>query len=586
MSRLFLLFGILSLLLGAPFSVRANNMNRNPALQNAVQIDAIVHQAGYDRPDTPGMSVIVIRDGKVLFKRAYGLADVEAGTPNTTGTTFRLASISKQFTAMAILMLMERGRLRLDSHLSDFFPDFPEYGREITIRHLLTHTAGLPDYVALIPGGQKEQLNDQDALHLLEQQKSGSFPPGTRFEYSNSGYVLLGLIVARASGEPFARFLQKNIFQPLQMSHTAVLERGQSNVKARAFGYSPKGDSFERTDQSVTSATQGDGCIYSSVEDMYRWDQALYTSKLVRKNTLKMAFTPAKFGDRQTSDYGFGWFINYVRGFRQVWHGGGTLGFRSQIVRMPDQKFTVIVLTNRNDSNPAGLASRIARIYFPALTVPEPHRVKLAPAVLESYAGHYDVRGGVSTFTAREGRLFWTGISAHPLELLPLSSDTFFYANADINPERDWRLTFEKDAQGHMVRFVYHANEKVVFMAPYLGPLAHKLVSQLEPDPALTQQVKTILEAFALGGKAVEDAAGLTPGVQKDLSNTPLQNFAGLQSLTWLFTENVGDRGLERHGGKVDRVLTYRFVTDKATRYVLVYLTAGNLITDEDVVED
>jgi CubicO group peptidase (beta-lactamase class C family) len=337
----------------------ARDLRRN----DAAQIDAMIH--AYDRPDAPGISVMVVRDHMVVYKKACGLADVEARVPNTTNTNFRLASVTKQFTAMAILILMERGKLSLESRLVDFFPDFPAYGREITIRQLLNHTSGLPDYAALIPAGQEQQLSDNDVLRILKQPTKGDFLPGSKFEYSNSGYVVLGLIAAKVSRKSFARFLEESIFQPLGMSSTVAYEPGISTVKNRAYGYTPSGKTFRRTDQSLTSATLGDGGIYSSVEDLYRWDQALNTTKLVGTKTLEQAFSPGNFGKGQTSNYGFGWFLDTVGGIRAASHGGTTVGFRNHIVRLPDEKFTVIVLMNRSDGVPAEIANNIARNYCP-----------------------------------------------------------------------------------------------------------------------------------------------------------------------------------------------------------------------------
>jgi CubicO group peptidase (beta-lactamase class C family) len=342
-------------------TLRANDPNSSK-LKDEAAMDAIVRP--YDRPDAPGVSVIVIKDGKVLYKKGCGLANVEAKIPNTTRTNFRLASLTKQLTAMAILILAEREKLSLDGRLIDFFPDFPVYGRDITVHHLLSHTSGLPDYAAHIPALQKEQLRDLDVLHILKQQKSGDFPPGSKFAYSNSGYVLLGLVVEKVSGQTFARFLDENIFQPLGMFDTVAHEEGISTVKNRAYGYDPVEKDFRRRDQSVTSATLGDGGVYSSVEDLYRWDQALYTNKLVSITTLNQMFTPEQFGNRQQSSYGMGWFIDTAGGFRQLSHGGTTVGFRNQILRLPDEKFTVVVLMNRSDGDPQAIANRIVQHYF------------------------------------------------------------------------------------------------------------------------------------------------------------------------------------------------------------------------------
>ena len=328
----------------------------------SADIDALFKD--FDKPRVPGASVIAIRDGKVLYKKAYGLADLEAGTPATTKTNYRLASVTKQFTAMCILILADRGRLSLDDHITRFFPDYPAYGREITIRQLLTHTSGLRAYEELIPPGRTAQLKDMDVLDLLKQQTSTYFAPGMEYRYSNTGYAHLAMIVEKASGMKFAAFLKKNIFGPLKMHETVAFEDGVSTVRNRAFGYTKKGDAFERTDQSLTSAILGDGGIYSSVEDMFLWDQALYTTKLVGAATLQQAWTPSILASGKQITYGFGWELGERDGMKTVRHSGGTVGFRTEILRIPDKKFTVVVLSNSSEAKPGELVNAIADLYL------------------------------------------------------------------------------------------------------------------------------------------------------------------------------------------------------------------------------
>ena len=332
-------------------------------------VDALFGE--YNRPGVPGASVMVIRNGEVLYKHAYGMADLEEHAAAATATNYRLASVTKQFTAMSVLILMERKRLTLDNPLTKFFPDYPAYGKQVTIRHLLTHTSGLKAYEDLIPADRTSQLKDLDVLKYLERQSATEFPPGSQWRYSNTGYAHLALIVEKASGMRFAEFLQKNIFDRLRMAGTVAFEDGISTVRNRAYGYSERGGSFERTDQSQTSAVLGDGGIYSSVEDLYRWDQAFYTEKLVHASTLQQAFTPAVLNDGKKTGYGFGWEVGEYQGLKTVRHGGSTIGFRTEILRIPDKKFTVIVLTNRNGGKPADIANRLPGIYLgSAATVP------------------------------------------------------------------------------------------------------------------------------------------------------------------------------------------------------------------------
>jgi CubicO group peptidase (beta-lactamase class C family) len=318
----------------------------------------------FAEPDAPGASVIVIHKGKVLFAKAYGLADVEAGVPCSTNTNFRLASVSKQFTAMAVLILAERKKLSLDERLTDFFPEFPEYGTRITVRHLLNHTSGLIDYESVIPKGTTIPVLDQDVLRLLLAQDKTYFPPGTQYRYSNSAYALLALIVETRSGNTFARFLRENIFHPLGMRNTIAYEQGISSVPNRAFGYTLRSNRCERTDQSLTSSVLGDGGIYSSVSDLFKWDQALYGSKLVSRRLLQQAFTPGTGTDKPETGYGFGWYISEHRGIKEVWHSGETCGFTTRLARFPEKKFTVIVLTNRRNAAIDTLPHRIADLYL------------------------------------------------------------------------------------------------------------------------------------------------------------------------------------------------------------------------------
>ena len=320
-------------------------------------IDALFEQ--YELPGAPGASVIVIKDGRILYKKAYGLADVDGKVRATTRTNYRLASVTKQFTAMAIMILAERKKLTLDDRLTDFFPDFPAYGKGITIRQLLNHTSGLIAYEELIPKGTTIPLKDKDVLRLLKQQTGTYFASGSRFRYSNSGYAVLALIVEAVSRAPFAQFLRKNIFDPLGMKNTVAFEEGVSTVKNRAYGYTVRAGAFEKTDQSVTSSVLGDGGIYSSVEDLYKWDQALYTTKLVGSEMLKQAFTRSVSIDAE-SGYGFGWYIREHLGLELISHGGDTIGFKTVIERFPELHSTVIVLINRNDADPSGIARKIA----------------------------------------------------------------------------------------------------------------------------------------------------------------------------------------------------------------------------------
>ena len=302
----------------------------------------------------PGASVIVLREGEVVFRKSYGLANVEESTVATPDTHYRLASVTKQFTAAAILALAERGKLSLDDSIRRHLPTLPPYADSITIRHLLTHTSGVADYEDIMPAELKEQLSDADVLRLLESQTKTDFTPGTSYHYSNTGYAFLALIVERASGQTFADFLRTSIFQPLLMRTSVAHQEGVSTVLHRAFGYSREGGTWKRTDQSLTSAVLGDGGIYSSVNELAQWLRALDDGKFAE------ASVPRVDTSRTGVRYGYGLRIAEEEGRRVVSHTGETIGFRNALVRFPEERLAVVVLTNRNEGEPYRLAVEIA----------------------------------------------------------------------------------------------------------------------------------------------------------------------------------------------------------------------------------
>jgi CubicO group peptidase (beta-lactamase class C family) len=319
------------------------------------QIDALM---GAYQGAVPGAAVAVLKDGAPLISSAYGLANLEAGVAATTATNYRLASVTKQFTAAAILLLAEDGRLSIDDPVRKWLPGLPAVLDGTLIRNLLAHTSGLMDFEDLIAPESCAPLHDADVLRLLEAEQRSYFPPGTGYRYSNSGYVLLALIIERACDADFASFLRERIFLPLGMRHTVAYQSGISALLHRAFGYSAVGDSWVRTDQSITSATLGDGGIYSSVDDLGKWDAALRAGRLLRPESLRLAFQAATETGDAAVQYGFGWRISGdLR-----WHSGETQGFRNVILHYLERRITVIVLTNRNDPEPYATALAIADV--------------------------------------------------------------------------------------------------------------------------------------------------------------------------------------------------------------------------------
>ncbi len=349
-----------------------------PAQVPAAQIDSLFTKFVSSRD--PGCAVLVVKDGKAVFRKGHGVTDLRTFETIGPETNFRLASLTKQFTAMAVMLLVHDGKLRYDDRLTDIFSDFPAYGNAITIRQLLNHTSGLVDYEDImakehagVADDKIPQISDAGVLDLLKRETGTKFAPGTRWDYSNSGYVLLAMVVEKRSGMRFGDFLGERIFSPLGMTGTVAHEKGRDEVAHRAYGHSRTAAGWSETDQSSTSATLGDGGVYTSLDDLGKWDQALTGHALLTAKEMEPPFTAAlaaNGGPLQQLDgglaplYGFGWFLNPYHGHRRYAHYGETVGFRTAIQRFPDDRLTVIVLANRSDVDAPALAEGVADLYF------------------------------------------------------------------------------------------------------------------------------------------------------------------------------------------------------------------------------
>jgi N-acyl-D-aspartate/D-glutamate deacylase/CubicO group peptidase (beta-lactamase class C family) len=337
--------------------------------QAAAQVDSLF--GAWTTGDSPGAAVAVIRDGAIIHAAGYGLADVAEGTPITPGTAFRLASVSKQFTAMAVMILAERGQLDYDDSMVEYLPELERFGDRITIRHLLTHTGGLPDYYDALEAESPDHMPDtEEAMRFLVDWGEPLFAAGERYEYSNPGYEMLALVVERSSGQIFGEFLKQNIFLPLGMNNTVLRDSSEPTIPNRAHGYSRSDDSFELNDDHILNHIIGSGCVYSTVEDLALWDEALYTDKLVRRSTLEEAWSPVRLANGEAYPYGFGWRIGRYGGLgRRQCHSGGWVGFSTFIARYPERRFSVIVLSNLDEFEAEEYAGRIVDIYFPSTLI-------------------------------------------------------------------------------------------------------------------------------------------------------------------------------------------------------------------------
>ncbi len=399
-------------------------------------VDALF--AEWDRPSTPGCALGVIRGGALTLTRGYGTADLETGAPNTTDVVFYLASVSKQFTAAAAVLLALDGRMSLDDDVRDYLPELPDYGHTITVRHLLTHTSGLRDYFTLMDFAG---MSLQDAwapsqiLELVARQEELNFTPGDRYLYSNTGYFLIPIIIERVTGQSLRAFTDQRIFQPLGMTSTHYRDDHTQIVPGLASSYTPADTNgfvrsfLDRFDQV------GSGGLLSTVEDLARWDANFYSGAVGGPDFLQQLHTRAVLASGDAIDYALGLYVSDYKGVRTVSHDGGLMGFRTSMVRFPDERFSVICLCNLGSIDPESLAYDIADLYL----------TDVFAESLAAYAGHYHSKELNNDFVVRVegGTLIADRPGQPPIELRSLGGDRFEVWSG-------LTLAFERDTQGRV----------------------------------------------------------------------------------------------------------------------------------------
>ncbi len=312
----------------------------------------------------PGVSLAVIRNGEIVLAKGYGYANVEHQAPAKPETIFQSGSMGKQFTATAVMLLMEDGKLAIDDKITKYFPDSPETWRNITIRNLLTHTSGMTDYPE---GFDFRRDYTEDELYERAKQIPLAFQPGEKWSYSNVGYMMLGILIHKVSGKFYGDFLQERVFNPLGMSATRVISEADI-IPNRAAGYRlDKGELKNQNWVSPSLNTTADGALYMNVYDMAKWDAALYGEKLLKRSSLEQMWTPVKLNNGQTHPYGFGWMLGNVKGHRYVQHSGAWQGFKAQIIRYLDDKLTIVLFANQARANQSKLAHGVAALLNPEL---------------------------------------------------------------------------------------------------------------------------------------------------------------------------------------------------------------------------
>ncbi len=418
-------------------------------------------------------SVLVARGDDVLFSKSYGSANLEWNVPNTPATKFRIGSMTKQFTAASILLLEERGKLKVDDPVKKYLPDAPAAWDKITIFNVLTHTAGLPNFTSFPEYAKMQALhNTPEEIVATFRNKPLDFEPGTKFSYSNSGYVLLGYLIERISGESYEKFLRENIFTPLGMkdsgydSNSAVIER-------RASGYAPGPGGPVNAPYIDMSVPFGAGALYSTTADLFKWQLALHGGKVLKPESYKKMTRPFK------DDYAFGLIVRTVEGRKQIWHNGGINGFNSSMAWYPDSKTSVIVLANLNGPVADQLTPQLSALAFgkPVQITSERKEIELPREVLASYVGAYELAPKVLLKMTLDGNRMMTQLSGQQkLQVFPEADGKFFLKVVDA------QLEFEKDASGKVVDVILHQNGRDQKAPRISDTVAERKAIQLKPE--------------------------------------------------------------------------------------------------------
>lgn len=395
------------------------------------------------KPTEPGAAIIVVRDGKIIFRKGQGMANLELGVPIEPDMVFRLGSITKQFTVVAVLMLAEQGKLALDDSISNFLPDYPTHDYLITVKHLLTHTSGIKSYTSMPewPPLWRKDFTVQELIALFKYQPMQS-APGKQWAYNNSGYILLGAIIEKVSGLSYEQFIQQNIFEPLGMKQS-YYDSPTRVIPRRVAGYDKSSDVY--TNAAYLSMTQpyAAGALASTVDDLVLWDSALYTEQLLKHETLQQAHISHRLTDGSSTAYGYGWAISEYAGHRLIEHGGGIHGFRTRAIRMPDDHVFVAVLSNNGGTDPEQLAFKIAALVI-GQPYTEPTPIEISSELLARCEGVYQNRATDEwKFVCEDNQLFAQRGQDPRTELIPFSPNEFFFKDDSF-----YHLTFVGDPNG------------------------------------------------------------------------------------------------------------------------------------------
>ncbi len=393
----------------------------------SAQFDELM-QAGY-KADGPGATVLVAQKGRIIYHKAFGLANLELNVPLKTDHVFRIGSVTKQFTVAAILQLAEQGKLSLQDELTKFIPDYPTQGKRITVEQLLNHTSGIKSYTGMAAWDAEVQRRDFTPSALIDYFKNQpmDFEPGAEFRYNNSGYILLGFIIETVSGEPYGTYIAEHIFKPLGMQHSYYGDVAPI-IPNRAAGYSQADGENNYTNAAYLSMSQpyAAGSLLSTVEDLYIWTKALHSGKVISAESLKKATTPLVLPNKVNTHYGFGLEMDNLLGSSTVEHGGGIHGFLSHLVYLPKEDICVAILTNCDCNSPSEVASKMAALVAGKNINPTP--IAVAAKDLEQYVGVYEnEQQEQRIISLEENTLYSQRKGGGKIKLIPTAKDQFAF---------------------------------------------------------------------------------------------------------------------------------------------------------------
>jgi CubicO group peptidase (beta-lactamase class C family) len=411
---------LLFLITWASSTVSPQNFNK--------EFDKII-ESGY-KSGEPGATVLVAKGGKVLYRKAFGMANMELDVAMKPEMVFEIGSMTKQFTAVSILMLMEQGKLSLTDNVTKFIPDYPTHGHKITIHHLLTHTSGIKSYTGMQEWAPlwRKDLTPSEMIDVFKNQPM-DFAPGEKYLYNNSAYFMLGYIIEKASGQTYQQFLEENIFKPLQMNNSYYGSHKQI-IRNRAAGYQNQ-NGFNNAEFLSLTQPYAAGSIMSNVDDLLKWQLAVRDNKLIKKETIQLAFTDYKTNDGKPIHYGYGWFMNEINGSATIEHGGGIFGYTTNGIWLPKEDLYVVMLTNRDDIGPGDISTRLAAI---AIGKPYPDAAKgiaIKSESVKNLAGVYEFEdGSIRSIIYEDGVLYSQRQGSSRFKLIPVAENKFAYENS------------------------------------------------------------------------------------------------------------------------------------------------------------